>query len=117
MPNRRPPFRRLVPLRLAGIRRLTQLEAHAILHMIRFMQAGDWLAGFKDQERDALDTLREKLLLAVIEARRQSIPKGLAERPDDAPTIWDTPVKKPRRRKSKKTSRHQPRDPRASSPT
>lgn len=89
MPNRRPPQRRLVPLRMIGDRRLSQLEAHSMLRVIRFVQAGDWLAGFHPREIEALSEVRAKLLRAVAEARRLSIPKGMTERPDTLPTIFD----------------------------
>jgi hypothetical protein len=71
--------------------RISQLEAHAILHAIRFLQAGDWLEGFHPKERKAIETLRNKLVIAEAAAQRRSIPKGMTERSPDMPGIFDTP--------------------------
>ena len=92
---RLPPHKRLVPLRLAGAMRISQLEAHAILHAIRFLQAGDWLAGFHPKERQAIETLRNKLVIAEAEAQRRSIPKGITARSPDMPGIFDVPSAPP----------------------
>jgi len=89
--NRLPPHRRLVPLSMRGRLRITQLECHAILHAIRFLQAGEWLEGFHPKERDAMEALRNKLVIAQKEAQRQSIPKGMSERAADMPGIFDVP--------------------------
>ena len=95
MTNYLPPYRKLHKLHMVGADALTQIEATALLHAISFLQIGDWLGEFRPQERRALDTARRKIFETNNLAMRHSIPKGLSERPEDAPTIWDTPVGAP----------------------
>jgi hypothetical protein len=87
-----PPVRQLYPLDMRGWRRPSQLEAYAILHAIRFLQAGEWLEGFKPQERRALETLRNKLVSAQAAAETKSIPDGMLARRSDMPGIFDAPA-------------------------
>lgn len=80
---------------MVGRDALTQIEAVALLHAIGFLQAGDWLSEFRPQERRALDSAKRKIFETNNIAARHSVPKGLDERPEDAPTIWDVPVGAP----------------------
>jgi len=90
--NHLPPHRKLRRLRLVGKDAFTQIEAFALLHAIGFLQAGDWMKGFRPQEIRALESAKRKLFETNNIASRRSIPKGLRERPANAETIWDVPT-------------------------